>query len=183
MRPPGDDDPTAAVVRIDVQGGADGDGRVHVLGCQRQAGSGQVGQVIGDISAHLERPAKDAERQVVPYLGEIRVYVDSLGVAEANRREGVGTRLMQAIEQWGETAARSGSCSTPTPGARCRCRSTSADGLPTAVDCLREAARRTEVRAPLGTARGIHRSPAGVQGPWRGAEREVDPRRQEHRSR
>ena len=59
------------------------------------------GQVIGDISAHLERPAKDAERQVMRNLGEIRVYVDSLGVAEAYRREGVGMRLMQAIEQWG----------------------------------------------------------------------------------
>jgi len=59
------------------------------------------GQVIGDISAHLERPAKDAERQMVRYLGEIRVYVDALAVAEASRREGVGTRLMQAIEQWG----------------------------------------------------------------------------------
>jgi GNAT superfamily N-acetyltransferase len=59
------------------------------------------GQVIGDISAHLERPAKDAERQMVRYLGETRVYVDALAVAEASRREGVGTRLMQAIEQWG----------------------------------------------------------------------------------
>jgi GNAT superfamily N-acetyltransferase len=59
------------------------------------------GQVIGDISARLERPAKDAERQVLRHLGEIRVYVDSLSVAEAYRREGVGTRLMQAIEQWG----------------------------------------------------------------------------------
>jgi GNAT superfamily N-acetyltransferase len=59
------------------------------------------GQVIGDISARLERPAKDAERQVVRYLGKIRVYVDALGVAEAYRRQGVGTRLMHAIEQWG----------------------------------------------------------------------------------
>jgi GNAT superfamily N-acetyltransferase len=59
------------------------------------------GQVIGDISARLERPAKDAEHQVMRNMGEIRVYVDSLSVAEASRREGVGTRLMQAIEQWG----------------------------------------------------------------------------------
>ena len=59
------------------------------------------GQVIGDISARLERPAKDAERQVMRYPGEMRVYIDALGVAEAFRREGVGTRLMQTIEQWG----------------------------------------------------------------------------------
>jgi GNAT superfamily N-acetyltransferase len=59
------------------------------------------GQVTGDISARMERPAKDADRQVVRYVGEIRVYVDSLAVAEPYQREGVGTRLMQAIEQWG----------------------------------------------------------------------------------
>jgi GNAT superfamily N-acetyltransferase len=59
------------------------------------------GQVIGDISARLERPAEDAARQVVRYLGEIRVYVDALGVAEAYRRQGVGTQLMEAVEQWG----------------------------------------------------------------------------------
>jgi GNAT superfamily N-acetyltransferase len=59
------------------------------------------GQVVGDISARLERPAEDAERQVVRYLGEARVYVDALGVAEAYRRQGVGTRLMDAIERWG----------------------------------------------------------------------------------
>ena len=43
------------------------------------------GLVIGDISARPERPAKDAQRQVVRHLGEIRVYVDSLSVAEAYR--------------------------------------------------------------------------------------------------
>src|SRR5262245_15634642 len=35
------------------------------------------GQVIGDIGAHLERPAMDADHQMVRYLGEVRVYVDS----------------------------------------------------------------------------------------------------------
>jgi GNAT superfamily N-acetyltransferase len=59
------------------------------------------GQVIGAISARLERPAEDAARQVVRYLGQIRVYVDALSVAEAYRRQGVGTRLMEAVEQWG----------------------------------------------------------------------------------
>jgi GNAT superfamily N-acetyltransferase len=78
----------------------------ELLGRPRSEGSVWLvaeidGQVIGDISAHLERPAKDAERQIVRYLGEIRVYVDALAVAEAYRREGVGTRLMRAIERWG----------------------------------------------------------------------------------
>jgi len=58
------------------------------------------GQVVGDVSAHLERPAGDAERQVLRYLGEVRIYVDGLGVVQAHRRQGVGTRLMHAIEQW-----------------------------------------------------------------------------------
>jgi GNAT superfamily N-acetyltransferase len=58
------------------------------------------GQVIGEISARLERPAEDAERQLLRYLGEVRVYVDALGVVQAHRRRGVGMRLMQAIEQW-----------------------------------------------------------------------------------
>ena len=58
------------------------------------------GQVVGDVSARLERPAEDAERQVLRYLGEVRVHVDALGVVQAHRRRGVGTRLMGAVEQW-----------------------------------------------------------------------------------
>jgi GNAT superfamily N-acetyltransferase len=58
------------------------------------------GQVVGDISTHLERPAEDAERQLLRYLGEVRIYVDALGVAQAYRRRGVGMRLMAAVERW-----------------------------------------------------------------------------------
>ena len=58
------------------------------------------GQVVGDVSAHLERPAEDAERQLLRYLGEVRIYVDALGVVQAYRRRGVGMRLMRAIERW-----------------------------------------------------------------------------------
>ncbi len=58
------------------------------------------GQVVGDVSAHLERPAENAERQLLRYLGEVRVYIDALGVVQAHRRQGVGMRLMQAIERW-----------------------------------------------------------------------------------
>ena len=58
------------------------------------------GQVVGDISARLERPAEDAERQLLRYLAEVRIYVDALGVVQAHRRRGVGTRLMGAIERW-----------------------------------------------------------------------------------
>ena len=58
------------------------------------------GQVIGEVSARPERPAEDAERQLLRYLGEVRIYVDALGVAQAHRRRGVGTRLMRAVERW-----------------------------------------------------------------------------------
>jgi GNAT superfamily N-acetyltransferase len=59
------------------------------------------GRVVGDVAAHLERPAEDAERQLLRDLGRVRLYVDALGVEEAYRRRGVGARLMQAVEAWG----------------------------------------------------------------------------------
>ena len=55
---------------------------------------------VHNISARLERPAEDAERQLLRYLAEVRIYVDALGVVQAHRRRGVGTRLMGAIERW-----------------------------------------------------------------------------------
>jgi len=58
------------------------------------------GQVVGDVSARLEQPAQHAEYQVLRYLGEVRIYVDALGVAQVHRCRGVGTRLMGAIERW-----------------------------------------------------------------------------------
>jgi GNAT superfamily N-acetyltransferase len=59
------------------------------------------GQVVGDVAAHLERPAEDAARQLLRNLGRVRLYVDALGVREAYRRRGVGARLMHVVEQWG----------------------------------------------------------------------------------
>jgi GNAT superfamily N-acetyltransferase len=58
-------------------------------------------RVVGSVEAHLERPASDATRQVLLDLARVRVFVDALGVEEAYRRQGVGTRLMQAVEAWG----------------------------------------------------------------------------------
>lgn len=59
------------------------------------------GRVVGDVSARLEHPAEDAERQLLRDLGRVRLYVDALGVEEAYRRRGVGARLMGAVEEWG----------------------------------------------------------------------------------
>jgi GNAT superfamily N-acetyltransferase len=58
------------------------------------------GRVVGDVHAHLERPAKDAARQLLRDLGRVRVFVDALGVEERYRRLGIGTRLMQEAERW-----------------------------------------------------------------------------------
>ena len=84
------------------------------------------GQVVGDVSAHLERPAEDAERQVLRYLGEVRVHVDALGVAQAHRRQGAGTRLMQAIERWARERGAVCAMLDTIARARYRCPSTNA---------------------------------------------------------
>ena len=59
------------------------------------------GRMVGDVVARLERPAEDAERQVLRDLGRTRLHVDALGVEAAYRRRGVGARLMHAVEAWG----------------------------------------------------------------------------------
>jgi GNAT superfamily N-acetyltransferase len=59
------------------------------------------GRVVGTVDAHLERPVEDAARQILRDLARLRVTVDALGVEEAYRRQGVGTRLMRAVEAWG----------------------------------------------------------------------------------
>ncbi|HEV8166314.1 MAG TPA: GNAT family N-acetyltransferase [Actinomycetota bacterium] len=59
------------------------------------------GRVVGTVDAHLERPADDAARQILRDLARLRLTVDALGVEEAYRRQGVGTRLLRAVEAWG----------------------------------------------------------------------------------
>jgi GNAT superfamily N-acetyltransferase len=59
------------------------------------------GQVVGDVSARLERPADDAGHQLLRDLGRVRLSVDALGVLAAYRRRGVGAQLMDAAERWG----------------------------------------------------------------------------------
>src|SRR5918995_6486838 len=51
------------------------------------------GRVIGDVSARLERPVEDAERQLLRDLGRARLYVDALGVQGPYRRRGVGPHV------------------------------------------------------------------------------------------
>jgi GNAT superfamily N-acetyltransferase len=58
------------------------------------AGGGIAGFVLGTV----ERPRADAHFQLVRDLGRSRLAVGVLAVAEADRRTGVGTALMTAIE-------------------------------------------------------------------------------------
>jgi GNAT superfamily N-acetyltransferase len=59
------------------------------------------GRVVGDVLARLEPPIEDAPRQLLRDLGRVRLRVDALGVEEAYRRRGVGSRLLRAVEEWG----------------------------------------------------------------------------------
>ena len=59
------------------------------------------GVVAGAVSATLLEPIETAERQVQSDFSRRRLHIDSLGVVAAHRRDGVGTALMQAAEEWG----------------------------------------------------------------------------------
>jgi GNAT superfamily N-acetyltransferase len=67
-------------------------------------------RLIGSIQARILRPGADADWQLVRELGRVVLKIDSLVVAEAARRSGVGRVLMEAAETWGEMrgASRSG---------------------------------------------------------------------------
>jgi GNAT superfamily N-acetyltransferase len=59
------------------------------------------GVVVGNVSAEVHGPVESAARQLLRYLGALRLFVSALGVEEAYQRHGVATRLMEAVEQWG----------------------------------------------------------------------------------
>jgi GNAT superfamily N-acetyltransferase len=61
------------------------------------------GEVVGDVSARIQRPHPDAKWQLMRDLGESVLRVDSLMVREDQRRRGVGTALMQVVEGWGRS--------------------------------------------------------------------------------
>jgi GNAT superfamily N-acetyltransferase len=58
------------------------------------------GQVVGFITAAIEHPVATAAGQLLRDLGRVRVVMHALVVQEAHRRQGIGTRLMEAAEEW-----------------------------------------------------------------------------------
>jgi len=59
------------------------------------------GGAVGFVTARLLRPDGDATRQLVRDMGRVRVMVDALVVGARDRRRGIGTLLLRAVEDWG----------------------------------------------------------------------------------
>jgi len=57
-------------------------------------------QVIGFAVAVLQHPSPAAAKNFVRELSQTRAVVDILVVQTAYRRHGIGTRLMEAVEEW-----------------------------------------------------------------------------------
>jgi GNAT superfamily N-acetyltransferase len=59
-----------------------------------------AGRVVGDLKARIDRPGPGAEHELMRDVGEPMLRVDSLVVLESDRRQGAGTTLMTAAEDW-----------------------------------------------------------------------------------
>ncbi|HZP72452.1 MAG TPA: GNAT family N-acetyltransferase [Gaiellaceae bacterium] len=58
--------------------------------------------IVGCLSAHLIEPDAHARHQMVPYLTQRRLWIDSVGTLRAFWRRGVASTLVEAAEQWGK---------------------------------------------------------------------------------
>jgi GNAT superfamily N-acetyltransferase len=58
-------------------------------------------QLLGFIWAQILRPDEGAARQILRTTGVTTLKVDALMVTDRERRGGVGTELMRAVEAWG----------------------------------------------------------------------------------
>lgn len=58
------------------------------------------GQIVGFLGASVAKPWQDAHRDVMRELSHTRLTINVLAVAEAYRRQGIGTRLMVTAEEW-----------------------------------------------------------------------------------
>jgi GNAT superfamily N-acetyltransferase len=59
------------------------------------------GEVAATVVARVLAPEPGADEQILADLGRTRLVVDYLATAEAHRRGGIATRLVDAAEAWG----------------------------------------------------------------------------------
>ena len=59
------------------------------------------GEVAGYLEASIQSPLDTARWQGQRDLGEPRLFVNYVGTADAHKRTGVATRLVEAAEEWG----------------------------------------------------------------------------------
>lgn len=59
-----------------------------------------AGEAVGDAYAQLHEPVADASAQPQRDAGRRRVYLEYLAVQERHRSVGIGSRLLDAVEQW-----------------------------------------------------------------------------------
>lgn len=59
------------------------------------------GAVVGLLSATLHEPIDPAGRELQTDFNRRRLHVDSLAILASHRRGGIGSALMQAVEEWG----------------------------------------------------------------------------------
>lgn len=58
------------------------------------------GRIVGWIWAHILAPREDAQHQLLRELAETRLVVEALVVERPFWRQGIGTQLMRAVENW-----------------------------------------------------------------------------------
>ncbi len=59
------------------------------------------GAIAGYLEASLQRPDETSRWQGQRDLSKIRLFINFVGTANAYKRQGVGTKLVQAAEDWG----------------------------------------------------------------------------------
>jgi GNAT superfamily N-acetyltransferase len=71
------------------------------------------GEVAGYLEASVQPPLDSARFQGQRDLGETRLFINYVGTADAHKRRGVATRLVEAAEDWGrEQGATVAICDT-----------------------------------------------------------------------
>jgi ribosomal protein S18 acetylase RimI-like enzyme len=62
-----------------------------------------AGEIAGYLEASVQAPLESARWQAQRDLGERRLFINYVGTADAYKRMGVATRLVEAAEKWGRS--------------------------------------------------------------------------------